>query len=136
VRRTKESSPAFDATELTIGDVARQSGLAPSALRYYESVGLLQPARRVNGQRRFAPNVVRILDTIRFAQEAGFSVEEIRTLFHGFGADVPPPVRWRKLANKKLAELDAMVARVERMRRALNAAMQCGCLTIEDCRLD
>ena len=136
MRRKKEFSSASDAIELTIGDVARQSGLAPSALRYYESVGLLQPARRVNGQRRFAPNAVRILNTIRFAQEAGFSVDEIRTLFHGFGADVPPPVRWRKLADKKLAELDAMVARMERMRRALNTAMKCGCLTIEDCKLD
>jgi DNA-binding transcriptional MerR regulator len=69
-------------------------------------------------QRRFAPNAVRILSTIRFAQEASFSVSEIRTLFHGFGADVPPPLRWRKLADKKMAELDAMIARVERMRRA------------------
>ena len=135
MKRTNHSRSAPETTELTIGDVARQSGIAPSALRYYESVGLLQPARRVNGQRRFAPNAVRILTTIRFAQEAGFTVDEIRTLFHGFGADVPPPVRWQKLAGKKMAELDAMVARVERMRRALSTAMQCGCLTIEDCEL-
>lgn len=136
MKKTKQSRPDDAATELTIGDVARQSGFAPSALRYYERVGLLQPIKRVNGQRRFAPNAVRILITIRFAQEAGFSVGEIRTLFHGFGADVPPPVRWRKLADKKVAELDALVARVERMRRALETAMQCGCLKIEDCELD
>ena len=132
--RRKPTHARASTSELTIGEVARESGLATSALRYYESVGLLEPARRINGQRRYAPNAVRILGTIRFAQEAGFSVDEIRTLFHGFGADVPPPGRWRKLAAKKMAELDEMAARVERMRRALASAMQCGCLAIEDCQ--
>lgn len=119
--------------ELTIGEVARASGLPPSTLRYYESVGLLPPPRRVNGQRRFDADVVRLLGTVRFAQEAGFTVAEIRTLFHGFGAEVPPSTRWRQLAKAKLAELDALVERAERMRSALSAAMRCGCLRIEDC---
>ena len=91
--------------ELAIGEVARQTGLRTSALRYYESVGVLPPPRRVNGQRRFDADVVRLLRTVRFAQDAGFSVAEIRTLFHGFGTHVPPAARWRKLADRKLAEL-------------------------------
>ena len=119
--------------ELTIGEVARLSGLRSSAVRYYESVGLLPAPRRVNGQRRFDTDVVRLLGTIRFAQQAGFTVMEIRTLFHGFGAEVPPSARWRQLAKSKLAELDALVARAKRMRRALSTAMRCGCLRIEDC---
>jgi MerR family transcriptional regulator, redox-sensitive transcriptional activator SoxR len=121
--------------DLTIGEVARRTGLRPSAVRYYESVGILPVARRVNGQRRFGAEVVRLLDTVRFAQDAGFSVAEIRTLFHGFGAHVPASARWRQLADRKLAELDALVARAERMRRALLLARECGCLRVEDCAL-
>lgn len=122
--------------ELTIGEVARETGLRTSAVRYYESVGLLPAPRRVNGRRRFGRDVVRLLGTVRFAQQAGFTVAEIRTLFHGFGADVPPSARWRKLASQKLVELDALVARAERMRVALQTAMRCGCLRIEDCEFD
>lgn len=130
VRATQSDTVTCD---LTIGDVAREAGLRTSAVRYYESVGLLPPPKRVNGQRRFGRDVVRLLGTVRFAQEAGFTVAEIRTLFHGFGADVPPSDRWRQLASEKLAELDALVARAERMRLALKIAMRCGCLRIEDC---
>ena len=119
--------------ELTIGEVATRVGLRTSALRYYESVGLVPPPKRVNGRRLFPPDVVRLLNTVRVAQQAGFSVAEIRTLFHGFGADVPPATRWRELASRKLEELDALVARAERMRTALKTAMRCGCLRIEDC---
>jgi hypothetical protein len=63
-------------------------------------------------------------------------VAEIRTLFHGFGAQVPPADRWRELADRKLAELDALTLRVERMRRALLVAKQCGCVRMEDCDFD
>lgn len=121
---------------LTIGEVARRTGLRPSALRYYESAGVLPPPARVNGQRRYSPDVVRLLRTVRFAQAAGFSVAEVRTLFHGFGAHVPPPARWRKLADRKLTELDALSVRVERMRRALQLAKECGCVRMEDCDFD
>jgi MerR family redox-sensitive transcriptional activator SoxR len=122
--------------ELTIGEVADQAGLRTSAVRYYESVGLLPASKRVNGRRVFGPEIVRLLHTVRFAQQAGFTVAEIRTLFHGFGANVPPSTRWRQMADRKLAELDALVARAERMRQALRAAMQCGCLRIEDCEFN
>ena len=122
--------------ELSIGEVASQTGLRPSAVRYYESAGVLPPPARVNGRRRYDPDVVRLLRTVRFAQEAGFSVAEIRPLFHGFGAHVPPAARWRKLADRKLAELDALMLRVERMRRALLVAKQCGCVRMEDCDFD
>src|SRR5215475_12264560 len=100
--RTQERPHGAANAELTIGAVARRSGLRPSAVRYYESVGLLPAPRRVNGQRRFDADVVRLLGTIRFAQQAGFTVAEIRILFHGFGADVPPSARWRQLAKSKL----------------------------------
>jgi MerR family redox-sensitive transcriptional activator SoxR len=122
-----------DDGELTIGEVARRTGLRTSAVRYYESVGLLPVPRRLNGHRRYATDVVRLLQTIRFAQDAGFSVAEIKTLFHGFEANVRPSARWTALATRKIEELDALVARAELMRQALTTGMRCGCLRIEDC---
>jgi MerR family redox-sensitive transcriptional activator SoxR len=118
---------------LTIGDVARQAGLRTSAIRYYEEIGILPDAERVNGQRRYGPDAVERLEVVRFAQAAGLSLDEIRVLFHGFGADVPPSPRWQEVAGRKLRELDEQAARIERMRRILEATLDCGCVTLEDC---
>ena len=127
---------AGTAPELSIGEVARQTGLRTSAVRYYESAGVLPAPARVNGRRRYDPDVVRLLRTVRFAQKAGFSVAEFRSLFDGFGAHVPPAARWRMLADRKLAELDELMVRVARMRRALLIAKECGCVRMEDCEFD
>lgn len=132
-KRARVSNPPVAAKQLTIGDVARRVGLKPSALRYYEDVGVIPAPARVNGRRLFEADVVRRIQIVRFAQSAGFRISEIRTLFHGFGADVPPSARWNQLATRKLAELDALVERVNQMRAALHSAMQCGCMRIEDC---
>lgn len=80
--------------------------------------------------------MVQLLATLRFAQRAGFTVSEIRTLFHGFGAEVPPVERWRTLAERKTVELDALIADAQRMRRVLQDGMRCGCLRVEDCVID
>ena len=120
-------------SELAIGEVARRTGLSTSALRYYEEVGLLPPARRVNGRRRYAPEVLRVIQVLRFAQQAGFSLEEIRTLFHGFGAETPLSERWESLALSKVRELDELIARAERMKAAIRAGLACGCVRVEDC---
>src|SRR5690606_13809773 len=113
---------------MTIGEVARRAGIRPSSLRYYEEVGVLPPVRRVNGRRRYDPVVVRMLDVLRVEQEAGFTMDEIRTLFHGFGAGMPLPERWRSLAVAKLRELDELIARAEGMRRAIERGLGCGCV--------
>jgi len=118
---------------LTIGEVASRAGLRPSAVRYYEDVGILPPPERVNGRRRYGPEAVEQLEVIRFAQAAGLSLDEIRVLFHGFGADVPPAPRWQEVATRKLRELDEQVARIDRMRRVLEATLDCGCVTLRDC---
>lgn len=120
-------------SELTIGEVARRTGLRTSALRYYEEIGILPAPQRVNGRRRYDPEMVGRVEVLQFAQQAGFSLEEIRILFHGFGAEVPLGTRWRSLAEAKLRELDEMVARADRMRRAIEAGLACGCVRIEDC---
>jgi MerR family redox-sensitive transcriptional activator SoxR len=87
----------------------------------------------VSGYRRYSAATVQLIATLRFAQRAGFTVAEIRTLFHGFGAEVPPAERWKQLAQRKVEELDALAADIQQMRRALLDGMRCGCLRVEDC---
>ena len=120
---------------MTIGEVARLAGVAPSALRYWESVGILPPARRVNGQRRYDERVFQRLAIVHVAQEAGFNVAEVRTLLHGFSREVPPSARWKALASAKLEEVDAVIARAEAMKRVLREGLECDCLRLEDCAL-
>ena len=120
-------------SELTIGEVARRTGVATSALRYYEDAGILPAPERVNGRRRYGPDAVRVVEVVRFAQRAGFSHTEIPTLFHGFGPDTPLNERWATLAQAKVAELDALIDRATRMKRAIEAGLDCGCVRVEDC---
>jgi MerR family transcriptional regulator, redox-sensitive transcriptional activator SoxR len=119
--------------ELEIGEVAAQAGVQPSALRYYESIGLLPAPRRVNGRRRFDPSVLQRLAVIRVAKEAGFTISEIQTFLDGFEPDTPLSTRWRGLAEKKLAEIDALILRAETMKGLLQQGLNCGCMTFEDC---
>ncbi len=120
---------------LSIGEVARKSGIRTSALRYYEEAGILPVPARVNGRRCYEPDALRRIDVLRFAQQAGFTLDEIKMLFHGFGAETPLSARWQSLARAKLAELDVLAKRVQRMRRALEIGLECGCVRIEDCSL-
>jgi MerR family redox-sensitive transcriptional activator SoxR len=118
---------------LTIGAVARQGGVRPSAIRYYESVGLLPTPLRVNGRRQYEAAVLDRLAVIRLAQQAGFTIAEVRTLFHGFSADATPSVRWRSLAEQKLPEVEALIDRATAIRRRLEALRHCECPTFADC---
>lgn len=122
--------------ELTIGEVARRAGVRTSALRYYESIGLLPAPRRVNGRRRYDTGTIQLLAVLQLAQRAGFSIAEMQTLLHGFQPDTPPAARWQALASKKIAELDAQIQRAEQMKHILHTALQCGCLRIEDCAIN
>jgi MerR family redox-sensitive transcriptional activator SoxR len=129
------SSTIFMATTLSIGEVARRTGLRPSALRYYEDAGILPPAARVGGKRRYDAHMVQRLDLLQFAQQAGFSLDEIKVLFYGFGSDTPLSARWRALAQKKVAELDELAERIRRMGGALELSLKCGCVRLEECSL-
>ena len=120
-------------SEMTIGEVARHTGLRASALRYYEDAGVLPPPRRQGGRRRYDPQVIRWIQALRFAQQAGFTLDEIRTLFHGFGAEAPLGARWEALAQAKLRQLDAMIADALRMKDAIHAGLACGCVRLDDC---
>jgi MerR family redox-sensitive transcriptional activator SoxR len=121
--------------ELAIGEVARRAGIRPSALRYYESIGLLPAPRRVSGRRRYDESTVQMLRVVQLAQQAGFTVAEIQTLLHGFAPETPPAARWQPLARKKLRELDALIERAQQMKQVLETGLNCGCLRLEDCAI-
>ena len=124
---------------MSIGEVARSAGVRPSAMRYYEGVGLLPPPERENGRRRYDGEVLReVLDrlaVVRVAQQAGFTISEIRTLLDGFSEDIPPSERWRLLAREKLPEVEALVERALGMKDLLERGLRCECLSLEDCAL-
>ena len=120
---------------LSIGEVAWRTGLRTSALRYYEEQGLLPAATRINGRRRYDARMVRMIEVLGFAQQAGFTLNEIKILFRGFDRGATLSARWRSLAKTNLEELDALVANAARMRRAIEVGLRCGCVRLEDCTL-
>lgn len=118
---------------LTIGEVAARTGLAASALRYYERERLIPRAARAGGKRVWSEDVLDRIALIDVAKGAGFTVAEIQTLLAGFARKTPPGRRWRKLAERKLVELDARLLEVERMKRVLETVTRCECPTLEEC---
>ena len=119
--------------DLGIGEVARRVGVRTSAVRYYESRGLIAPEGRKGGKRVYGQEAVERMALITFAKELGFSLDEIRTLLTGFAPDTPAGARWSKLAAKKLEELDAATQRIEIMRAALQRISRCGCNDLDQC---
>jgi len=120
--------------QLTISEVARQVGLQPSAIRYYERIGILPPAQRISGQRRYDTTVLYRLAVIQWARQVGFTLEEIRQLFFGFRNVTRASERWRKLSRRKLVELDVLMDGIKTVRRLLEKMMQnCRCDTLEQC---
>lgn len=119
--------------DMTISEVAQLAGLRPSAIRYYESVNLLPTPRRVSGQRRYGPDVLRRLSFIQTAQAAGFTLAEMQTLFNGLDGANPLSERWRMLAQQKMSEVDALIERAQGMKKMLENGLNCGCLSLEEC---
>jgi MerR family copper efflux transcriptional regulator len=107
---------------LTIGELARRTRLAPSALRYYEELGLLAPARRVSGQRRYPPSTVEVVGVILSLRDVGFSLAETRTLM---ASRAESPAAWRELVRRKVAELDEQIEKAGAARVALDHALRC-----------
>ena len=118
---------------ITIGEVARRAGLQTSAVRYYEKIGLLPKTQRIGGQRRYETDVLNYLAVIDVAKRAGFRVDEMRQLFHGFGKGTPAFRRWKLLAQRKITELDDLIATAKKMKRLLKKADRCKCLDLKDC---
>ena len=120
--------------EFAIGEVARRVGIRASAIRYYESVEVLPAPQRINGRRRYDARVFDRLAVIQMAQQAGFTVAELRTLFNGFTTETTASARWEVLARQKLVEVDALMSRVQAMKGILEEILlRCRCLTLDEC---
>jgi MerR family transcriptional regulator, redox-sensitive transcriptional activator SoxR len=118
---------------MSISEVAKQIGLRSSAIRYYEQIGILPPAHRVGGQRRYDASTLHRLVVIQRARQTGFTLTEIKQLFFGFRAGTPPSVRWQKLKKRKIVELDAMLEYIQTMRDLLEQQGKCRCTALEEC---
>ena len=120
--------------QFTISRVARQIGLQPSAIRYYERIGLLPPAQRIHGQRRYDRTVLYRLAIIQRARQLGFSLSEIRHLFFGFHNFTRASERWRTLCQRKLSELNQLMDGIKAVRGLLKKLMRkCRCDTLDQC---
>ncbi|HEX6521551.1 MAG TPA: MerR family DNA-binding protein [Streptosporangiaceae bacterium] len=117
-----------------IGEVADRTGLAPSALRYYDQLGLLGDVPRHAGVRRFPGTVLRRVALIRAAQEAGFTLAEIKLLLDQ-RPDASVRQQWKALATHRLPELDALIDRLTRLRETVADCLACGCLSLTTCAM-
>lgn len=114
---------------MTIGELARRAGVATSALRYWEEIGLLPEPARVSGRRRYPESAVALIGAILLLGDAGFSLAEQRTLLAARGN----PAEWRRLTRRKQAELDEQIARAQAVRDAIEHGLSCPHDDVMDC---
>lgn len=122
--------------ELSIGEVARRSGIAASAIRFYEARGLIESIRTVGNQRRYSRAVLRQLGIIRAAQSVGLTLEEIHAALAQLPSSRAPLKRdWVRLSLAWRERLDEQIAALERLRDQLSSCIGCGCLSLKSCAL-
>lgn len=121
---------------LTISAVSRRSGVAASALRYYEQRGLISSQRTGSGHRRYPRPVLRRIAFIVFAQRIGLTLEEIHAELSKLPADRVPSRRdWTRLSHAWTTRIDGQISELERLRDGLTACIGCGCLSLDRCKL-
>ena len=118
---------------MKIGQLAARASLNASAIRYYEKLALLPPPHRTGGQRRYSEEALYRVLLIRFASEMGFSLDEIKLFLSGLQSDAPVGPRWRKLAYRKIAEVDESLKRLRRLRVLLQNLLRCQCASLQVC---
>lgn len=122
--------------ELTIGAVSERTGVAPSALRFYEAEGLIHSTRTAGNQRRYARDVLRRVSFIRVAQRVGLSLEEIREALESLPDNRTPNHKdWERISVSWRPRLDAQIRLLERLRDRLDGCIGCGCLSLGVCKL-
>jgi len=120
---------------MKIGDLAGRAGLNASAVRYYEKIGLLAPPQRTGGQRRYPSDALDRVLLIRFASEMGFTLDEIKLFLHGLRDNSPVGRRWKKLAHRKIGEINDSIQRSIRLKSLLQHLLQCHCASLQICVL-
>jgi MerR family transcriptional regulator, redox-sensitive transcriptional activator SoxR len=122
--------------QLSIGEVAARSGLAPSALRFYEQEGLITASRTAGNARRYPRSVLRRLAVVRAARNVGLSLPEIRSALATLPPERPPTTAdWARLSSDWRDRLDEQIAALEQLRDGLSSCIGCGCLSIDRCAL-
>jgi MerR family redox-sensitive transcriptional activator SoxR len=121
---------------LSIGQISERTGLAPSAIRFYEDEGLVTPFRNAGGQRRYDRADIRRLSFVMIAQTMGFSISQIRETLQGLPDHrTPTKADWSRISRGFRKSLDARIAQMEAMRDKLDGCIGCGCLSLKACTL-
>lgn len=121
---------------LSVGEVARRSGVPVSTLHFYESKGLITSVRTPGNQRRYAREVLRRVAFIRTAQQVGVSLDDIQSALNGLPSGrAPNRADWQRLSASWRDDLDARIAQLRQLRDTLDSCIGCGCLSLDSCRL-
>lgn len=121
---------------LTIGHVARRTGLATSAIRFYEEEGLVSPDRNESGHRRYERSDIRRLSFVMISQELGFTISEIRQALAALPENrTPTKADWARISRSFGKVLDARIATMQALRSRLDGCIGCGCLSLRNCKL-
>jgi MerR family redox-sensitive transcriptional activator SoxR len=122
--------------QLTVSEVAERSGFAPSALRFYERKGLVDPTRTDGNQRRYDRAVLRRLAFIAAARHVGLTLDEIREALSLLPDErTPTKADWTRISRRWRSRLDAEIAALEKLRDGLDSCIGCGCLSLQRCRI-
>lgn len=121
---------------MSIGDLAERTGLSVSAIRFYETKGLVTPARNAGGQRRYLRSDIRRLSFVLVAQQLGFSIEDIRAALASLPQGRTPTQKdWEKISRAFHKQLEERIQRMTRLRDYLDGCIGCGCLSLKKCQL-
>ena len=121
---------------LTVGEVSRRSGFAPSALRYYERIGLVATTRTSGGQRRYERSVLRRLAFIRAARNIGLTLDEVAAALDSLPQGRSPTrADWSRLSRGWRHRLDEQIAALQALRDGLDSCIGCGCLSLRRCAI-
>ncbi|SHG36080.1 transcriptional regulator, MerR family [Cognatishimia maritima] len=121
---------------LSIGQISDRTGLAPSAIRYYEDENLVTPFRNAGGQRRFERADIRRLSFVMIAQQLGFSIKQIKAAMGSLPDNrTPTKADWERLSRQFRADLDSRISQMQALRDKLDGCIGCGCLSLSHCKL-
>jgi MerR family redox-sensitive transcriptional activator SoxR len=132
----KKTIPSPQVTELSVGEVAARSGVAVSAIHYYESRGLIKGWRSLGNQRRYPRGVLRRVAVIKVAQRLGIPLAAIHDAFRALPKERTPTAEdWAKMSTRWRAELNDRITKLTRLRDELSGCIGCGCLSLDSCPL-
>jgi len=136
VKKSGQDTQHHWKADLSVGEVAARSGVAVSALHFYEAKGLIQATRNAGNQRRYARDVLRRVSLIKVAQRVGIPLAEIRAALEALPEEgVATQADWARMSKAWRVDLDERIERMTRLRDQLDSCIGCGCLSIRDCPL-